>query len=137
MRPRSYLAAGRDSFPAAHSSEVAPRFSGGRERRTGRRLRWGRSIRPLQANDVARAVHADSLPRGSNEFRKRRGVVSVKLAAHLLHAERRINDDLDAITEIELLGCRGHGIVVEYEPAIGPGELAHGIDLLDCRRPIA
>src|ERR1044072_3862500 len=112
MGPRSYLAAGRESFPAAHSSEVVPRIP-------GMRLLGWRALR-LQADDVARPAHCDVFSGGGQPLCERRGIVRVERAAYLPRPERSVDHELHAIAPIELLGRCRHGVAFEYQPAVGP-----------------
>src|SRR6185503_426122 len=51
--------------------------------------------------------------------------------------QRRIDDELDAIASVEFLSSGRDGVVLEYEAAIRPCELARSIDMSSDRRPRA
>ena len=59
----------------------------------------------------------------------------MELAVHALYAQRRIHDELHAIAAIELFGRCSHGIVLEHEMPVRPGERTRGVHVPDSRRP--
>src|ERR1044072_9535624 len=84
-----------------------------------------------QLNGVARLALHDAFAEVLHRVCKRCRVVCVKHTAHLLRAQRGIDDELDAIAAIELRGCGSDGLVRKHETAIGPRKLAHSVDALN------
>jgi hypothetical protein len=75
---------------------------------------WRRGPRQ-QADDVAGLAYCDASAGVCNRICKRRWIVCMEHAAHLLRPQHGIDDELDAIEAIEFPGSGGDGVVLEYD----------------------